>query len=109
MAQSHNEDAVWKALADPTRREIIELLDRAPLTTGELSARFPHLTRYGVMKHLAVLEDADLVKVKREGRMRWNIYNNNPMNEIVKPWVTRHIAEMKGRFEGFRRFVEKGE
>src|SRR4029450_5658564 len=63
--------AVWKALADPTRRAILDLLAGQALTTGELSGAFPEVSRFAVMKHLGVLETAGLVVVRRRGRGRW--------------------------------------
>jgi DNA-binding transcriptional ArsR family regulator len=98
-ATAEQDDAVWKALADPTRRTILEYLHDEALTTGELCKHFPSITRYGVMKHLSVLEDAKLVSVRREGRLRWNIYSSIPMNTIIAPWVTKHLIATKDRFE----------
>jgi DNA-binding transcriptional ArsR family regulator len=60
-----------RALADPTRRRLYELLGRRPgLTTAQLVASTPGITRWGVMKHLAVLRDAGLVQTFPEGRRR---------------------------------------
>ena len=58
-------DLIWKALADATRREVLDLLAERPLTTGELVERFPDLCRTNVMKHLDVLTAANLVIVKK--------------------------------------------
>ena len=69
---------IWKALSDPTRRSILNLLRSAPRTTGEISDQFD-LSRFAVMKHLGVLEKADLIKVKREGKFRWNHLNPKPI------------------------------
>lgn len=77
---------VWKALADPTRREILDLLRDGPMTTGDLADQF-ELTRFGVMKHLGVLVEADLVLVSREGRQRWNHLNPMPIHEIYRRWI----------------------
>lgn len=68
---------IWSALADPKRRQIVNLLQDKPRTTSELSERFDDVSRFAIMKHLNVLEQADLIKVKREGRNRWNILNDN--------------------------------
>lgn len=64
-------DRVWRALADPHRREILQSLRRGPQTTGQL-ADGSEISRYGVMKHLSVLVEAGLVRVERRGRERWN-------------------------------------
>lgn len=63
-------DPVWKALADPTRREILDLLRAGPRTTTEIVAHFPQLTRFGVMKHIDVLRQASLINTREEGRRR---------------------------------------
>ncbi len=54
-------DAVWKALSDPTRRAILDLLRQGPRLTTEIVDSFPEMTRFGVMKHLDVLRNAGLV------------------------------------------------
>ena len=84
-------DQVWKALADPTRRAILDLLRAGPRTTGDLSGAFP-TSRFAVMKHLGVLEGAGLVTVRREGRERWNHLNAAPIQAIADRWI--------GRYEG---------
>ena len=62
-------DAVARAIADPTRRRIFEELGRRPgLTTAELDALVPEMTRWAVMKHLAVLRDAGLLQTLADGR-----------------------------------------
>ena len=61
-------DPVFKALADPTRRKVLDLLRLRARTTGELCAEFPGLSRFAVMKHVGVLHGAGLVTVRREGR-----------------------------------------
>lgn len=78
---------VWKALADPTRRSILDLLKKAPRTTGEISIHFVDLSRYAIMKHLGVLEKASLITVKREGKFRWNYLNPTPIQQTYEQWV----------------------
>ena len=82
---------IWKALSDPTRRSILNLLKKAPRTTGEISDQFKNLSRFAVMKHLGVLEKADLIKVKREGKFRWNHLNPNPIEKTYEQWVSQLI------------------
>ena len=65
---------IWAALADSKRRQIINLLEEKPRTTSELSEYFD-VSRFAVMKHLKVLEQANLIKIEREGRKRWNFLN----------------------------------
>jgi len=65
--RSRASDRVFDALADPTRRRIVERLGRAPATAGELADQLP-VTRQAVVKHLALLEAADLARGERDGR-----------------------------------------
>jgi len=83
-------DRIFKALADPTRRRILDLLSPRPRTTGELVDAFPGLSRFAVMKHLGVLQRAGLLIVTREGRNRWNSLNAVPLKEVLRRWVGRH-------------------
>ena len=80
-------DRVFKALSSRTRREILDLLQKQPRTTGELCARFPGLDRCTVMQHLDVLEDAELVIAQREGRERWNHLGAMPIKQIHDRWI----------------------
>lgn len=86
-----DQDDVWRALADPTRRRLLDLLREGPRTTGDLCARFP-LSRFGVMKHLRVLDRAGLVLVERRGRERWNYLNAIPIQEIYDRWISGYAA-----------------
>ena len=85
-------DAVFRALADPRRRAMLDLLKDAPRTTGELCKHFRRLDRCTVMQHLGVLEDADLIIVKREGRFRWNYLNPVPIKEIHDRWINPYAV-----------------
>jgi len=80
-------DIVWKALSDPTRRAILDLLRDGPRTTTEIVESFPHLTRFGVMKHLDVLREAQLVQTTESGRQRMNSLNTVPIQQIYERWV----------------------
>jgi DNA-binding transcriptional ArsR family regulator len=83
-------DAVWKALADPTRRAILDLLRQGPRMTTEVVDAFPEMTRFGVMKHLDVLRNAGLVNTREEGRQRVNSLNPVPIRQIYERWVSRY-------------------
>lgn len=80
-------DDIWRALADPTRRALLDLLRDEPRTTGELAAAFPDVTRFAVMKHLSVLSAAGLVVVRRRGRERWNHLNAVPLRQAYERWM----------------------
>lgn len=89
---SRAEDRVFKALADRRRRRILDLLKSEGRTTGELCGCFPELDRCTVMQHLAVLERAGLILVKREGRLRWNYLNPLPIKEIYDRWISPYAS-----------------
>jgi DNA-binding transcriptional ArsR family regulator len=83
-------DRVFKAVGDRTRRRMLDLLAERPRTTGELSAAFPRLSRFAVMKHLGVLKAAGLLIVSRDGRKRWNALNPVPLRDVLRRWLGRH-------------------
>jgi DNA-binding transcriptional ArsR family regulator len=70
------EISIWNALADPKRRQIISLLEEKPRTTSELCGFFD-VSRFAVMKHLKVLQQANLITSERQGRSRWNALNSD--------------------------------
>jgi DNA-binding transcriptional ArsR family regulator len=82
-------DGVWKALSDPTRRSILDLLRQGPRTTTEIVEAFPRLSRFGVMKHIEVLRQAGLVHTREERRQRINSLNVVPIRQIYERWVGR--------------------
>jgi DNA-binding transcriptional ArsR family regulator len=83
-------DAVWKALSDPTRRAILDLLRQGPRTTTGIVDAFPQLTRFGVMKHIDVLRGAGLINTREEGRQRVNSLNAVPIRQIYERWVSHY-------------------
>lgn len=84
-------EPVWRALANGTRRRILDLLADGPLTTGALAECFPDLSRFAVMQHLGVLEEADLIVPVREGRERYNYLNPVPIQRVYDRWVSRYM------------------
>ncbi len=103
---SKTDDLVWRALADPVRRSILDELADGPLMTGELVNRFDDLCRTAVMKHLDVLVAADLVIVKREGRCRWNHLNPVPIERVCQRWVQRHMRRLSSAMNRLKDVVE---
>lgn len=83
-------EEIWRALSNPTRRSMLDLLRDGPLTTGEVSDAFPELSRFAVMQHLGVLTDAELVLPRRSGRRRYNYLNPVPIQQIHDRWVSRY-------------------
>ncbi len=101
------EDKVFKALADKTRRSILDLLRDHPMKTGEICDQFAELDRCTIMLHLRVLEKADLVIFRREGKFRWNHLNIAPLHDIYKRWIKQYaepsanlLAQLKEDIEG---------
>jgi DNA-binding transcriptional ArsR family regulator len=92
MSSDSNDDDVFKALANGTRRRILDAVRDAPQTTGTLCEAFPDIDRCTVMQHLKVLEGAGLVLVTREGRERWNHLNAMPIQEIHDRWISRYAG-----------------
>ena len=98
-------EAVWRALADPSRRRILDLLRERPLTTGQLAGCF-ELSRYGVMKHLAILHAAGLVVIERRGRERLNHLDPLPLQRVVRRWVRPFEAAAADRVLRLERHLQ---
>ncbi len=100
-------DDVFKALADPTRRGILdELYQRDGQTLSELEGRLP-MTRFGVMKHLRVLEEAGLVVTKRRGREKLHFLNTVPIRLIHDRWVSKFAAPWAATLTGLKQHLEE--
>ena len=101
-----NDDHVFKALADPTRRFLLDLLfARDGRTLTELESEL-EMTRFGVMKHLRVLEEAGLVVSRKVGRTRLHHLNSVPIRQIHDRWIDKYtehrvaaLADLKTRLE----------
>lgn len=100
-------ELVWKALSDKTRRKILDILREKEMTTGELCLHFKKLTRYGIMKHLNILHNANLIIIKREGKNRWNYINPLPIQEIYERWVKKYEAGWSSYLIQFKNNMEK--
>jgi len=106
MSRDKKYDAVFKALADSRRREILDLLKEEPRTTGQFCAHFRSLDRCTVMQHLGVLERADLIIVRRAGRVRWNYLNPLPIQEVHDRWISRHAVPAVDLLARMKRGIE---
>ena len=101
-----DDDRVFKALADPTRRFLLDLLFRRDgRTLTELESEL-EMTRFGVAKHLKVLEEADLVVVRRSGREKLHFLNPVPIRLIHDRWIDKYterhvtaLADLKKALE----------
>ena len=102
-----DDDAVFRALADASRRQLLDRLHRRNgQTLGEL-CRGLEMTRQAVAKHLAILEAANLVAAKRQGREKLHFINPVPINAIAERWISKFdrprlkaLAELKRKLEG---------
>jgi DNA-binding transcriptional ArsR family regulator len=84
------DNLVWDALANDTRRQVLDLLKESPMTTGQIALRLKKLDRCTVMLHLNVLTEAGLVIAKREGKFRWNYLNVEPIQRIYERWLSSY-------------------
>ncbi len=101
-------DAVWKALSDPTRRSILDLLRQGSRTTTEIVAAFPQLSRFGVMKHIDVLREANLIQTREDGRQRVNSLNAAPIRQIYERWVSPYEELWADNLLRLKEDVESG-
>jgi uncharacterized protein YndB with AHSA1/START domain/DNA-binding transcriptional ArsR family regulator len=101
-------EPAFRALADPTRRKILDLLfERDGQTLTEIERAFP-MTRFGVMKHLRVLEAAGLVVTRKVGREKFHYLNPVPIREIHDRWTSKFAAGASAALLGLRSTLEKG-
>jgi uncharacterized protein YndB with AHSA1/START domain/DNA-binding transcriptional ArsR family regulator len=99
-------DAVFKALADPTRRGLLdELFRQDGQTLTALEARLP-MTRFGVMKHLRVLEEAGLVTTRQRGREKLHFLNPVPIRLVHDRWVSKYAEPWAAALTGLKRRLE---
>jgi DNA-binding transcriptional ArsR family regulator len=100
------DDLVFRALADPSRRHLLDLLfERDGRTLTELDSQL-EMTRFGVMKHLKVLEEAGLVTTRRHGREKLHFLNPVPIRLVHDRWIDKYtehkisaLAELKSQLE----------
>lgn len=97
----------WRALADPTRRAILDLLRDGPKQTTEIVEQFPHLSRFGVMKHLDVLRGAKLVNTRKEGRIRINSLNVAPIRDVLERWISKYESYWSNTLLRVRDYAEE--
>ncbi len=102
-----DDDLVFKALADPTRRFLLDqLFARDGRTLTELESEVD-MTRFGVMKHLKLLEEAGLVVTRKEGREKRHFLNPVPIRQIHDRWIDKYtehhvtaLLDLKNQLEG---------
>jgi DNA-binding transcriptional ArsR family regulator len=98
-------DDVWRALANPNRRRMLDLLRDEPRTTGKLAEALGE-NRFVVMQHLALLREARLVTVVADGRRRINFLNPIPIQQIYERWVGKYQGDWASALVGLKHTVE---
>jgi uncharacterized protein YndB with AHSA1/START domain/DNA-binding transcriptional ArsR family regulator len=100
-------DEVFKALADPTRRKLLDkLFEKDGQTLSALEGRLP-MTRFGVMKHLRVLEEAHLVTTRKRGREKLHFLNPVPIRRVHDRWVSKYAEPWAARLSGLKNELEE--
>lgn len=105
MSEATDETHVFRALADPTRRRILDRLREAPLPVGVLAVEFP-MSRPAISKHLRLLREARLVRERREGRRRVYALDPRPL-VAVDTWLDRYRRDLRRSLERLKRHVEE--
>jgi DNA-binding transcriptional ArsR family regulator len=102
---TYSPDAAFRAIADPTRRALLDLLlEQGSVAAGESALPFP-MSRPAVSKHLRVLRDAGLVRERREGRNRYYEVNAEPL-EAVDQWLASYRVFWNRKLKGLKSYVE---
>jgi uncharacterized protein YndB with AHSA1/START domain len=100
--------AVFRALGDPSRRLLLDrLFDRDGQTLGELAAQLPGMTRFGVMRHLDVLEAAGLIETRRVGREKHHYLNPVPIRLVADRWIGKFAEPVVGRMAALKHTLEE--
>lgn len=107
MAIAQDDDTVWRALAHPLRRAILDALADGPRSSGEVVEAVGR-GRHVVLQHLAVLRDAGLVVTEAQGRRRVNHLNPVPIQLIYERWVSRYATPWAAALAGLGHTVEAG-
>jgi len=103
-------DEVFKAIGDPHRRLLLDkLYEQDGQTLGELCAYLPEMTRYGVMNHLRILEEAELINTLKQGRSKYHYLNPVPIKLIHDRWISRYAEPRVGAIAGIKARLETGE
>lgn len=102
-------ERVLQALADPTRRRMLDLLTRGEMTAGELARHVPEISRPAASQHLAVLREAGLVSERTEGRYRIYRLEAEPLRRLWEGWLAKYQVFWTGRLTELKRLVESDE
>jgi DNA-binding transcriptional ArsR family regulator/uncharacterized protein YndB with AHSA1/START domain len=99
---------IFKSLGHPIRRKILDILKNGPRTTGDLVDHFPEVSRYATMKHLAALDEANLILIRREGRNRLNYINTVPLQQLHNRWVSQYQSNLATSLLSLKHDLERG-
>ena len=103
-----DDDSVFKALADPTRRFLLDLLfQRDGQTLGELEGAL-EMSRFGVMKHLSLLEEANLIVTQKNGRKKFHFLNAVPIQLIHERWIGKYALRQVSALTDLKTRLEEG-
>jgi len=98
---------VFRALADPSRRELLDrLFERDGQTLGELCRWLPAMTRFGVMRHLGVLEDGGLITARKVGREKRHFLNPVPIRLLHDRWISKYAQQVVGTMSAVKSHLE---
>lgn len=101
-------DAVFKAINDPSRRLLLDqLYERDGQSLGELCSHLPEMTRYGVMNHLRILEEAELVTTLKQGRQKFHYLNPVPIRLVHDRWISRFSEPRVATITAIKAHVEE--
>lgn len=99
---------VFRALADPSRRLLLDrLFERDGRTLGELAAELPSMTRFGVMRHLDVLEAAGLISTRRVGRVKRHYLDPVPIRLVHDRWISKYAEPVVGAMSALKQHLER--
>jgi DNA-binding transcriptional ArsR family regulator len=101
-----SEDAVFRALADASRRQLLDRLHRTNGQTLSELCQGLDMTRQAVAKHLSILQDANLVSAKRQGREKLHFINPVPINEIAERWIGKFERPRLGALSDLKKTLE---
>ncbi|KRA00312.1 ArsR family transcriptional regulator [Mesorhizobium sp. Root157] len=107
MSTESKDNRVFKALAHPLRRLMLDGLKDGPKTTGALCETFSDMDRCTVMQHLKVLEAAGLVVARREGRERWNHLDALPIKRIHDRWISEYAGHALSILDRLQQDLER--
>ena len=101
---TYSREAAFQALADPTRRAVLDMLRRGSQPAGQIARTFP-ISRPAISRHLRLLRRAHLVQERREGRHRWYYLNPGPLKE-VDSWLEHYRVFWQANLTSLKAFVE---